>query len=91
MSQQVLQEATNILAHIGFDTRWVSLYAKKICSPHLLIQFRDSAFYKDKALTENIHPNLQFFESFIQRQTYMLEVELVHAFYNEGYCIIQTR
>ncbi len=83
MSPQVLQEATNMFAQTGFDTRWVSLYSKKICQPHLLIQFRDKAFYGDKALTEHIHPNLQFFEGVIQRQTYMLECELVHAFYNE--------
>lgn len=83
MNPQVLQEVTNLLAQVGFDSRWVTLYAKKICRPYVLVQFRDAAFYKDRMLTQHIDPNLQFFEQVIQRQTYMLEVEMIHAFYNQ--------
>ena len=93
MSPQVSQELSNIMMQIGFDTRWVSLYAKKICRPHLLVQFRDSAFYKDRMLTQHIDPSMQFYEGAIQRQTYMLEAELVHAFYNQDialYKIVNT-
>ncbi|OJW82120.1 MAG: hypothetical protein BGO69_16115 [Bacteroidetes bacterium 46-16] len=79
----VLQELANILAQVRFDTRWVTLAAMKVCTPHLLIQFRNGLFYNDRGLTELIDPNMQFFEGGIQRQTYLLELELVHAFYNE--------
>ena len=87
LNPQVLQEVSNMLAHISFDTRWVSLYAKRICVPHLLVQFREGTFYRDRELTAHIHPNLQFYEGVIQRQTYMLELELVHAFYNEDIAV----
>src|SRR6185437_12208046 len=77
-----LQTIANILKQKRFDTRWVTLSEKKICTPHVVFQFKNNAFYNDPALTRRFDADNQFFEKDIHKHTFLLRVELVKAFYS---------
>ncbi|WP_162128452.1 hypothetical protein [Flavobacterium phycosphaerae] len=87
------QFAVDILRQINFDTRWTSLMDKNIAKPHLIIQFKNNEFYNDSSLTPHFTSDTYFEESGINRHTFLVEVELVEAFYSEDialYRIINT-
>lgn len=81
------------LKQINYDTRWLTLMQRNICKPHLIIQFKINQFYNDVALTGHFNANTYFPEPSLNRHTFLVEVELVEAFYNEDialYKIINT-
>jgi len=87
------QAIINLLKQIHFDSRWVTLMKKGICQPHLIIQFRDNLFYNKPELSAYFNPATYFAEPGIRRHTFLVEVELVEAFYNEDialYKIVNT-
>jgi hypothetical protein len=87
------QSIINLLKQINFDTRWTTLMERKICKPHLVVQFKNELFYNNSELTAHFNPTTFFPEPGIQRHTFLVEVELVEAFYNEDialYKIINT-
>jgi hypothetical protein len=87
------QSIINLLKQINFDTRWTTLMERKICKPHLVVQFKNELFYNNPELTAHFNPTTFFPEPGIQRHTFLVEVELVEAFYNEDialYKIINT-
>lgn len=84
---------TQILINIGFDTRFLNLMNRGFCKPHLIVQFKNNEFYNDPALTANFNTNTHFHEADLNRHTFIIELELVEAFYNEDiavYRIINT-
>ena len=88
-----LQGITNILKQKRFDTRWETLAAKKICLPHLVIQFHNNTLYNDPALTALMAPHQMIYEPDAKKHTFLVEVELVKAFYSADialYKIINT-
>lgn len=88
-----LQTITNILKQKRFDTRWVTLGQKGICTPHVIFQFKNNGFYDDAELTSMFGTNMQFYDADAHKYTFMLPVELVEAFYNEDialYRIVNT-
>ncbi len=76
-----LQAIANVLKQKRFDTRWVTLAQKKICNPYLVIQFRENSFYNDPALAQFFTDTRRLYDTDAQKHTYLLEMELVHAFY----------
>lgn len=78
-----LHTITNILKQKRFDTRWVTLAEKGICTPHVIFQFRDNMFYKDAELTRHFGANMQLYDADARKHTFMLPVELVSAYYGE--------
>jgi hypothetical protein len=76
-----LQTIANILKQKRFDTRWVTLAEKKICKPYLVFQFKNNAFYNDSVLTHHFMENRKLFDKDSHRHTFLVEVELVNAFY----------
>jgi hypothetical protein len=76
-----LQNIAAILKQKRFDTRWVTLAAKKICTPHLVFQFRDNAFYGDPSLNAHFGEQHTMYDADAHRHTFLAEVELVQAFY----------
>ena len=87
------QNIINLLKQINFDTRWTTMMDRKICNPHLVIQFKNNLFYNNPELSSHFNPTTHFIETAIQRHTFLVEVELVEAFYNEDialYKIINT-
>ncbi len=68
---------------INFDTRWQTLVQKKICKPHLIVQFRNDQFYNDASLTKNFNPSTYFHEPALNRHTFLIELEFVRAFYSD--------
>jgi hypothetical protein len=76
-----LQNIASILKQKRFDTRWVTLAQKKICSPHLVFQFRNNQFYNDQNLTRQFGEGQQMYDNDARKHTFLLEVELVEAFY----------
>ena len=87
------QNIINLLKQINFDTRWITMMDRRICKPHLVIQFKENLFFNNPELTAHFNPISYFTEPAIQRHTFLVEVELVEAFYNEDialYKIINT-
>lgn len=91
--QKDVQQLINALNQINYDTRWITLYQKQICKPFLIVQFRNNKFYNDSEVTQKINPNHIFHEPPLSRYTFILELELVNAFYSDDialYRIINT-
>ena len=87
------QQAIDILKQINFDTRWVTFLEKKICQTHLIVQFKNDQFYNNPELSGYFNSASYFAEPSINRHTYLIEVELVEAFYADDialYKIINT-
>jgi len=87
------QSIINLLRQINFDTRWTTMMDRKICRPHLVVQFKNNQFYNNPELSTYFNEATSFAEPGIQRHTFLVEVELVEAFYNEDialYKIINT-
>ncbi len=87
------QSIINELKKINYDTRWITLTQRNICNPFLIIQFRKNLFYADPALTALFNRNRYFFEPQLNRHTFLIEVELVNAFYSNDmalYKIVNT-
>jgi len=74
----------------GFDTRWVSLGAAGVCKPHLIVQFKDSAFYGNQSVTSSFPAHARFYEQHIERHTYLLELDLVEAFYGSDIALYRV-
>ena len=88
-----LQAIANVLKQKRFDTRWVSLAEKKVCTPHLVFQFKEKSFYNDPALTGLFNEHKVMYDNDAHRHTFLVEVALVHAFYEADialYKIVDT-
>jgi hypothetical protein len=70
----------DVLKRINYDTRIETLYQNNICKPYLVIQQRAAQFYNDVAAHAQFNPSLTFLEPGSQRQTYLIEIELVESF-----------
>jgi len=77
-----LQTIVNILKQKRFDTRWVTLAEKNICKPYLVFQFKENSFYNDSWITRQIAPDMQLYDADAHKYTFLVEVELVNAFYS---------
>lgn len=87
------QTIVDELKRINYDTRWVTLAQRNICKPHLIVQFKNNSFYNDATLTAHFNQTYYMAEPAINKHTYIIEVELVNAFYNEDialYKIVNT-
>jgi hypothetical protein len=82
-NQANIQTIIDILKKINFDTRWLTLTQENYCKPYLIIQFKNNQFYNDPILTGHFNQNTYFHEPDANRHTYLVEVELVEAFYSE--------
>ncbi|MES2747006.1 MAG: hypothetical protein V4648_01430 [Bacteroidota bacterium] len=92
-NQNEIVAITEMLKQINFDTRWVTLAQKNICNPYLIVQFKNNQFYNDPVVTAHFDTNSYFSEPGINRHTFLIETELVHAFYHEDialYKIVNT-
>lgn len=88
-----LQRLVNIFKTINYDTRWVTQYSKDRYKPFLIIQFKNGLFYNDDAVTALFGQNYLFHEPDLNIYTFLIELELVEAFYSEDialYKIINT-
>ncbi|MFM7019078.1 hypothetical protein [Flavobacterium sp.] len=93
INQADFQKIVDTLKQINFDTRWLQLTHRNICKPFLIIQFKNNQFYNDASLTGHFNQNTYFHEPAINRHTFLVEVELVEAYYNEDialYKIVNT-
>ncbi|RRJ89731.1 hypothetical protein [Flavobacterium macacae] len=93
INQADVQTVVDTLKQINFDTRWLTLTQRNICNPFLIIQFKNNQFYNDPTLTGHFNGNTYFHEPAINRHTFLVEVELVDAYYNEDialYKIVNT-
>lgn len=93
INQADVQTVVDTLKQINFDTRWLTLTQRNFCNPFLIIQFKNNQFYNDPLLTGHFNGNTYFHEPALNRHTFLVEVELVEAFYNEDialYKIINT-
>jgi hypothetical protein len=81
------------LKQINFDMRWLTLMRHKIAKPHLIVQFQNNQFYNDEIATGHFNATTYFQEPAINKTTFLIEVELVEAFFKEDialYRIINT-
>jgi hypothetical protein len=70
------------LKQINYDTRWITLYEKKVCRPVLIVHFSNEAFYDDMKLSDKFTGLTRFHEPTLNRYTYIIELELVKSFYS---------
>lgn len=87
------QVIIDTLRQINFDTRWITLTERSICKPYLVVQFKDNLFYNNALLTAHFNEATSFAEPSINRHTFLVEVALVEAFFNEDialYKIVNT-
>ncbi|MFI0431295.1 hypothetical protein [Mariniflexile sp. HMF6888] len=82
-NQQDITSLIGALNRINYDTRWINFYQNNICKPFLIIQFRNNQLYNDAGLTALIGANRYFPEPAQNRHTFILELELVNAYYSE--------
>ena len=88
-----IEHIAKILKQKRFDTRWVTFAEKNICNPFIIFQFKENAFYGDSYLSGMFEANHRFLDNDAKKFTFLVEVELVKAFYNEDialYRIIKT-
>lgn len=81
------------LARIRFDNRWITQVQNNICKQYLVVQFRGDLFYNDSLLTNMFGQFMRFHEPHLNRFTFLIEVELVSAFYENDiamYKIVNT-
>lgn len=77
----------------GFDTRWVTLTNRNFCRPHLIVQFENNQFYNDPVLTAHFNADNCLQEPDLNKNTFLIEVDLITAFYKEDiavYRIVNT-
>ncbi len=87
------QIVVDTLRQINFDTRWITMMERSICKPFLVVQFKDNLFYNSPEITAHFNATTSFAEPAINRHTFLVEVALVEAFYNEDialYKIVNT-
>ena len=92
-NQQGAQLVIETLRQVGFDTRWVSMMDKKICKSFLIVHFSNELFYNDFDLTAQFASGLRFHEPTLNRFSYLIELELVEAYYSQDialYKIVNT-
>ena len=63
---------------------------KNICKPYLVFQFRNNAFYNDSSLTNEFNPSMLLFDKDAHKYTYLIEMELVNAFYDADIALYKT-
>lgn len=86
-NQAGLQQLEAALNQINYDSRWLTFYQKNICKPFLMVELRENKFYKDDVATQNINPAHVYYEPQSARYTFLLEVELIEAFYSNDYAL----
>lgn len=82
-----------ILKQINYDLRWITLMEKEVVKSKLLIQFSFPSFYMNENLTNYFNASNSFYEEIINKHTFLLDVELVEAFYADDialYKIVNT-
>ncbi|MEO5777175.1 MAG: hypothetical protein ABIQ27_09720 [Flavobacterium sp.] len=87
------QTVIDTLRQVNFDTRWITMMERSICKPYLVVQFKGNQFYNNEELTANFNAATSFAEPAINRHTFLVDVALVEAFYNEDialYKIVNT-
>jgi hypothetical protein len=92
--QADIQPVIDTFKQINFDTRWLTLTQRNFCKPFLIVQFKSNQYYNDAILTTHFNKATYFHEPSLNRHTFLLEVELVEAFYKEDialYRIINTQ
>jgi hypothetical protein len=93
VNQNEFPQLVDILKRINYDTRIATLYQNQICKPYLIIQQRAAQFYNNAAAHGQFNPAFVALDPNSQRQTYLIETELVEAFVSDDvalYRIINT-
>ncbi len=93
VNQADFQTIIDVLKQINFDTRWLTLAQRNFCKPFLIVQFKDNLFYNDPILTGYFNDKTYLHEPSLDRHTFLVEVELVEAFYSADialYKIVNT-
>tara|TARA_B110000114_G_C15021392_1_gene369043 strand:- start:34 stop:1059 length:1026 start_codon:yes stop_codon:yes gene_type:complete len=91
--QNDLQPTIDVFKRINYDTRWVTQYDNGICTPVLIVQFRNNQFYNDVPLNHHFNADNLFHEPSNETYTHLLKLELKKAWYSEDialYKIIDT-
>jgi hypothetical protein len=87
------QSVISILNQIQFDTRWVTLMERKFCRPYLIVHFNNDQYYNDPSLTGQFDSHSHFPEPSLNKHSFLIELELVEAFYSQDialYKIVNT-
>jgi hypothetical protein len=93
VTQDDVTSIMEIIGSINFDTRFLNLTNRNFCRQYLIIQFTNNEFYNDPILTATFNANTYFHEPALNRHTFLIELELIDAYYSEdiaAYRIVNT-
>lgn len=85
--QKDVQPVIDTLKRINYDTRWISQYSRDQCKPCLIIQFENNSFFGNEELANKFAANNRFHDSTGGIYTFLIELELIEAFYEEDIAI----
>ncbi len=89
--QNDVQQLIEVFKRINYDTRWITLYAREICKPFLIVQFENNSFYNNDYLDGLFDKSLVFPEPVIGAYTFLIELELVQAFFSEDFALYRMK
>lgn len=89
--QNITNSIMETYRQINYDTRWITLIKKNICSPYLIIQFRDKDFYHDASMTKSFDESNHFAEPALNRHTFLIKLELQKAFYSNDIALYKIQ
>jgi len=87
------KNVSDTLNQIGFDTRWITLLERKLCTPFLIVHFSNDLFYDSFDLTAQFPIGRRFHEPPLNRFSYLMELELIESYYSQDialYKIVKT-
>ncbi|MFV8270458.1 hypothetical protein ACNQGP_11070 [Flavobacterium sp. GT2N3] len=93
ISDVELPQLVTILQKINYDTRVATLYLNNVCKPYLVVQQRAMQYFNNQVVHAQFDPTLILTDPLSQRQTYLIETELVEAYLSDDialYRIINT-
>lgn len=79
--KKYIQPVIDTFKRIKYDARWITQYERGVCKPFLIIQFKNDSFYDDPDVAKLFQDTHAFPEPAVNAYTYLIELELVKAFY----------
>jgi len=84
-----VQQLINLFTNHKIDFRYPKLYENDICSPYLVIQFREDNFFGNEENKKYFDSTTRFFEDNIIRYTYLVKLKLVKIFVDSDISLYQ--
>lgn len=86
IAQNEIQKLITIFSKIDLPLQYCEMYKEKICKPFLIFNFEENEFYFNDN-NKYFLPNNYFFESVINKHTFIIELELLEYDYKYDFAL----